>query len=292
MEGYIVQILTMIGIFSISAIGLHIVTGLAGQFSLAQAAFSGIGAYASALISLKTGFPFPIALIVGIVAASLISLIVGWPSLRLRGDYLAITTLGFGEVFRVFLLNFKYTNKALGLHGIPKETTLLWTYSLLALCIIFTWLITKSRIGRNLIAINNDEVVAESFGIKLSKYKLLAFVLSGAFAGLSGGLYAHNILYVNPQDFGFMRSVDILLYIIIGGLGSLPGAVVGTALLLGLPELLRGFSQYRMLFYGLILIILMIYRPQGILGKSNSSIIQSISRRFKHNGKISKGVDL
>jgi len=288
-NSYIVQILTIIGINSISALGLHVVTGLTGQFSLAQAAFSGIGAYASALISLKTGLPFPIALIVGIIAASLIAVIVGWPSLRLRGDYLAITTLGFGEVFRVFLLNFEFTNKALGLHGIPRETNLFITYFLLAICIIITWIMTKSRIGRNMITISNDEAVAESFGIKLSKYKLLAFTISGAFAGLSGGLYAHNILYVNPSDFGFMKSVDVLLYIIIGGLGSLPGAILGSALLTGLPELLRGFSQYRMLVYGCVLIFLMIYRPQGIMGKSDSSISKLIRKKLHHIDKTSKG---
>lgn len=281
MSGIYLQIVIFVGISSISALGLHVVTGLAGQFSLAQAAFSGIGAYAAALISLKTGAPFPVALLAGIVTAAVISFIVGWPSLRLRGDYLAIATLGFGEVFRVTLLNMEFTNRALGLHGIPKETTFAWVYISLAVCMLITWLLTNSRYGRALASVRDDESVAESFGTKISKYKLLAFVISGAFAGLSGGLYAHFIQYVNPADFGVMKSVEVLLYIIIGGLGSLPGVVLGTALLTGLPEVLRGFSQYRMLIYGVFLVILMIYRPQGILGRSNNPILLRLLKRIK-----------
>jgi len=288
-QGYYIQILIFIGINSISALGLHVVTGLTGQFSLAQAAFSGIGAYAAALMSLKAGAPFPLALFVGIVIAAFVSLIVGWPSLRLRGDYLAIATLGFGEVFRVIMLNSEFTGKALGIHGVPKETNFAWTYISLAVCVGIVYLLTKSRIGRALMTVRDDEAVAEAFGTKLSKYKLLAFVLSGAFAGLSGGLYVHFLLYVNPADFGVMKSVEVLLYIIIGGLGSIPGVIVGTALLTGLPELLRGFAQYRMLVYGLLLVILMIYRPQGILGSSDSPGIRRLLGRLTQSLQRGKG---
>jgi len=260
-------IITCINI--VSALGLHVITGLTGQFSLAHATFAGIGAYTSALLNMRFGIPFPLALLAGIILAGLAAIIVGYPSLRLRGDYLAIATLAFGEVFRVSMLNFKFTNGALGIHGIKLMTNIYWSFGAVIVCIFLTYMLTKSRIGRILIAIREDEVVAESFGAHLGRYKVFTFVVGGCFAGLSGGLYAHYLLFVNPTDFGVMKSVEVLLFLIIGGLGTIPGVLLGTILLTGLPELLRPFAQYRMLAYGIGLVLIMIYRPAGLLGNVN-----------------------
>lgn len=266
MNDYLLQILIFVGINIISAVGLHIITGLTGQFSLAHASFAGIGAYTAALLTMRLDVWFPLALLAGLCLAAVAAVIIGYPSLRLRGDYLAIATLAFGEVFRVALLNFEFANRALGLHGIRKMTTIWWVLGVMVIVLVLTILLTRSRIGRALIAIREDEIAAQSFGANLGRYKLLAFVLGGAFAGVAGGLYAHFLLYVNPQDFGIMKSVEVLLFLIIGGLGTLPGVIVGTALLTGLPEILRPFAQYRMVVYGIALVFMMIYRPQGIVG--------------------------
>ncbi|MEN6434542.1 MAG: branched-chain amino acid ABC transporter permease [Anaerolineaceae bacterium] len=287
MDALTQHILIIIGINVISALGLHIITGLTGQFSLAHATFAGIGAYTSALLTLNSNVPFPVALLAGVVLAGIASALVGYPSLRLRGDYLAIATLGFGEVFRVSMLNFKFTNGALGLHGILQMTNLYWVAGGVAICIFLTYMMTKSRTGRILTAIREDELIAESFGVNLGKYKVFAFVMGGCFAGLAGGFYAHYLLFVNPTDFGVMKSVDILLYIIIGGLGTIPGVLVGTALLTGLPELLRPFAQYRMLAYGIGLVLIMVYRPSGLLGSVDSgSVLYKAYQRIRKTLKI------
>lgn len=271
MERYVLLMVNLIGINVILAIGLHIITGLTGQFSLGHASFAAIGAYTAALLSLNAEVPFFVGLPAGGLAAALIGWVVAFSSTRFKGDYLALVTLGFGEIVRVVLLNLQITNGAYGLTRIPQETTILVIGIIVVLGILISLALERSYAGRAMWAVRDDEEAAEALGVHLSYYKQLAFVLGTFLAGLAGGLYAHYLTYINPQDFGMSRSVEILLYVIIGGMGQLWGAILGAAVLTLLPEFLRGFSDYRMIVYGAILVLIMIYRPEGLLGTRGST---------------------
>jgi len=268
-DPYTLQILVNIGIGIILALGLNIITGLTGQLSLGHAAFMSVGAFTGALLTIKTGTPFYLnVLLSGFVTAGAAALI-GWPILRLSGDYLAICTLGFAEIVKVVFLNLEVTNKALGLTvpapvaAIPMPVTVM---IVVILTIIASAFIQNSRFGRALKAIRDDEIAAESIGINIARYKVQSFAISAFMAGTGGCLYAHFLGYINPSDFGFLKSIDMLSMIVLGGLGSVPGAVLGAALLSAAPEFLRFMSQYRMLVYGALLVFLMVFRPNGLLG--------------------------
>lgn len=271
MERYVLLLVNLIGINVIRAIGLHIITGLTGQFSLGHASFAAIGAYTAAILSLNARVPFFMAL----PAAGLAAAVVGWgvafSSTRFKGDYLALVTLGFGEIVRVILLNLKITNGAYGLAGIPQETTIPVIGLIVVLGILISYALERSYVGRAMCAVRDDEEAAEALGVYLSYHKQLSFVLGTFLAGLAGGLYAHYLTYINPQDFGMFRSVEILLYIILGGMGQLWGAILGAVVLTLLPEVLRGFSDYRMIVYGAFLVLVIVYRPEGILGPRGSA---------------------
>lgn len=271
-DPYLLQILVNIGIAIIMALGLNVITGLTGQLSLGHAAFMSVGAFASALLTIKTGLPFSLNLLLSGSFAALIGILIGYPILRLTGDYLAICTLGFAEIVKVVFLNLDITNKALGLTVPPAKTTIpmpivVWICALLA--IVAVTFMQNSRFGRALKAIREDEIAAESMGINLTRYKLNSFALGTFLAGVGGGLYAHFLSYINPSDFSFLKSVDILSMIVLGGLGSVPGAVIGASVLAAAPEFLRFMSQYRMLVYGALLVFLMVFRPNGLLGGVN-----------------------
>lgn len=271
-DPYILQIFVSIGIGVILALGLTIITGLTGQLSLGHAAFMSIGAFASAVMTTRTGLPFLVNLFSAGLLAAAVSALIGWPILRLTGDYLAICTLGFAEIVKVVFLNLEITNGALGL-TVPAPRSAIPLPLLVWLCaglaVIATLFISSSRFGRALKAIRDDEIAAEAMGIDCARYKVQSFAMGGFLAGVGGGLYAHFISYINPSDFAFLKSVDILSMVVLGGLGSVPGAVLGAVVLGAAPELLRFMAQYRMLVYGVLLVLLMLFRPNGLLGGVN-----------------------
>lgn len=267
---YYYQLLVITCINVIMALSLNLVTGCAGQLSLGHAAFMGIGAYTAGILTSVYGVPFLLALIAGGVSAALFGLLVGLPTLRLKGDYLAIATLGFGEIIRVAILNMKITGGAFGLRGIAKEANLATAAAAVFLAYWTLMRLMKSRFGRALTAIREDEVAAGAMGIDITRHKVLAFVIGAAWAGIAGGLFAHWFRYLNPSSFAFARSVEILSMVVLGGMGSLEGPVIGAVVLTYAPEILRGasdfVSRYRMFFYGAILVIMMLVRPQGLVG--------------------------
>jgi branched-chain amino acid transport system permease protein len=271
-DPYLMQILVNVGIAIILALGLNVIVGLTGQLSLGHAAFMSIGAFTSAMVTIKTGLPFSMNLVVTGVVTALVAAIIGFPILRLTGDYLAICTLGFAEIVKVFFLNFEPTNKALGL-TVPAAKTMIpmpiYVFLVAVLSIVAVTFVQSSRFGRALKAIREDEIAAEAMGINTTRYKIQAFALGSFLAGVGGGLYAHFLSYINPSDFGFLKSVDILSMVVLGGLGSVPGTVIGSSVLASAPEFLRFMSQYRMLVYGALLVFLMVFRPNGLLGGVN-----------------------
>ncbi|MDO4539779.1 MAG: branched-chain amino acid ABC transporter permease [Syntrophomonadaceae bacterium] len=265
-DPYYLRIMILIGINLILVLGLNIITGVTGQLSMGHAGFMSLGAYTSAILSVQFGTPFVVSLLAGAMVAVVFGFVIGIPTLRLEGDYLAMVTIGFAEIVRVFFLNFKPGGKAVGLSGIPQETNFALVWVLVIIIIYFNYRLLNSRTGRALFAIREDEIAAESSGINISKLKVMAFVIGAFLGGLGGGLYAHYMYYISPQDFGFMKSIELLNMVVLGGMGSIPGAILGTTVLTLAPELLRVVAEYRLLFYGALLVILMIFRPNGLLG--------------------------
>lgn len=285
---YYIQVITMLGIYLIAALGLNLITGVTGQFSFGHAAFMSIGAYASALLTLNLHVPFLVSLLAGGLAAALCGVVLAFPSMRLTGDYLGITTLGFGEIVRVVFINMEITGGARGLAGIPRDTGFTVVFIVAALSIWGLYRINNSRFGRALAAIREDDIAAEAMGINALFYKVESFAIGCFLAGISGGLYAHLLQYINPADFGFAKSFDLLNFVVIGGLGSIPGTVLGTAVLTLAPEFLRFVKEYRMLIYGALLVIMMIFRPHGILGGVDlAKAIKGFWRRKKPQATIS-----
>lgn len=249
----------------ILASSLHLIIGITGQFSIGHAGFLALGAYMSAIITMKLDLPFVLALIVGGIVAALAGLIVGIPTLRLRGDYLAIATLGFAEIIRIMFLNIDYVGGAAGMQ-VSHMTN--WTYAFI--CFLITLIVimnfTNSRHGRACISIREDEIAADAMGINTTYYKVLAFVIGAFFAGVAGGLYAHNFYIIQPVNFGFLKSFDILIFVVLGGLGSLSGSVIAATLLTIVSTFLQELPETRMILYSLVLILVMLYRPQGLMG--------------------------
>ena len=266
-SAYYLQIIILVGINIIMASSLNLITGFTGQLSIGHAAFVSVGAYASALATLKLGFPFFASLLCGGLVAAFFGILIGIPTLKLKGDYLAIATLGFGEIVRIVFLNLEITGGAVGLRGIPKDTTLTWVIISVIVTLFVLYRIIRSRVGRALIAIREDETAAESMGINTTYYKILAFGVGAFFAGLGGGLFSHYFRYIQPNSFGFLKSIEYLCMVVLGGLGNIWGSVIGAAALTAIPELLRASADYRQLFYGAILVIMMRIRPEGIMGE-------------------------
>ncbi|MDK2879086.1 MAG: branched-chain amino acid transport system permease protein [Thermoanaerobacteraceae bacterium] len=289
---YYLQVLMVIGINIILAVSLNLVSGFTGQLSLGHATFMGIGAYTATLLALKLHVPFLIAIIIGAVTAAFFGFIIGVPTLRLRGDYLAIATLGFGEIMRNILLNLKITGGPMGLRGIPKVTNIYIVAAAVILVIFSLNRIMNSRVGKAFIAIREDELAAEAMGINTTNFKILAFAIGAFYAGIAGGLFAFLFRYINPNNFGFMKSIEILCMVVLGGMGNTAGAILGAAMLTILPEFLRSvspvISQYRMVFYGLLLVVMMIVRPQGLLSDTSFSFLKSSMFRRMRPGKIAR----
>ena len=270
---YYLGIAIDIGINIILAVSLNLINGHTGQFSLGHAGFMAVGGYTAAklTLTLQTVLPpwaqpglFFVALLLGGLLAALAGLAVGVPTLRLRGDYLAIVTLGFGEIIRVFFQTTEAFGAATGLTGIPHWTTFAWAWSLAALTVFVVGCLVSSTYGRGFLAVHDDEVAAGAMGINPVRYKVTAFVIGAFFAGIAGGLYAHHKQFLSPGGFDFMKSIDIVVMVILGGMGRTAGVIVAAVLLTLLPEVLRGFADYRMIIYSLLIIVLMIARPQGL----------------------------
>jgi len=253
-----------IGIDALLALSIWL-TLSCGLLAMANAAFMGLGAYTASLLTMNAGAPFPVAVLGGIALPTLVALLVGLPTLRLSGVYLAMATLGFGEVVRISLLNAdSLTGGALGLSGIPQLTQ--WWHVLLAVAVVLLvlWRMRRSRIGRAFEAIKEDEIAASLMGVGVMAHKMLAFALGAAIAGLAGALSAHLSSYIGPGEFGFDRGVDILTMAIFGGIGSLAGPVIGAAVITVLPELLRSFRDYRTMLNGAILVLVVLFLPKGL----------------------------
>ncbi|TGE33496.1 branched-chain amino acid ABC transporter permease [Desulfosporosinus sp. Sb-LF] len=266
---YLLNIGLFIGINLIMALGLNLITGVTGQLSLGHAAFMSIGAYSSAIATVNYHVPFLLGVLIGGVIAGLFGLIIGFPTLRLTGDYLAIATLGFAEIVRVQFTNMKITNGAIGFLGINGSTTFPIVMTIAVLTIFAMVWLEDSRNGRAMLAVREDEVASSAIGINTTLYKIQAFAIGAFCAGVGGALFAHTTTFIQPTDFGFLKSVDILSIVVLGGLGSIPGTIIGAIVLTAAPEALRSLSNYRMMVYGLLLVVIMIFRPYGLMGGVN-----------------------
>ena len=307
---YYYDILITIGINVILATSLNLVNGYTGQFSLGHAGFMAVGAYASASWSnhldpyvlgwiggannpFATNVAFLISMLFAGLLAAIVGFAVGVPSLRLRGDYLAIATLGFGEIIRVTILNTDFVGASRGLSVAGSYTNLFWTYGSVSVCIYVVLGLVHSTYGRGFLTVRDDEVAAEAMGINTTKYKVMAFVVASFFAGIAGALYAHFKAFLTPEGFNFFRSVDVVVFVILGGMGSTIGVVLAAVMLTILPEVLRALShtqfvppayqgllENRLILYSLLLIILMLTRPQGLFGDPGA-----IRKRFTRSGR-------
>lgn len=273
---YISGVLNFVCINIILAVSLNITVGCLGQITLGHAGFMSIGAYAAALFSksgLLGGLPgYLVSLIIGGVVACLIGIVIGIPGLRLKGDYLAIITLAFGEIIRVLIEYFKFTGGAQGLSGIPIYKNFNTIFIIMVLSVAFMYSIMTSRHGKAVLAIREDEIASEAVGINTTYYKVFAFALSAMFAGIAGAMYAHNMGILNAKQFDYNYSINILVMVVLGGMGSFTGATLSAIVITLLPEMLRGFADYRMIVYSIVLILMMIFRPIGLLGRKEFSI--------------------
>jgi branched-chain amino acid transport system permease protein len=273
---YYLQILTNVGIFITLTLSLNLINGYCGQFSLGHAGFWGVGAYASAVYGVYFALPIDpafnmlIAMAVGFIAAALCGLIIGIPCLRLKGDYLAIATIGFSEILRIIIMNTESLGGPRGFTSIPKWTNSYWVWGIAIFTAIFMLNLKRSAFGRAIISIREDEIAAETMGINLFRFKLFSFIIGAGIAGIAGSLVAHDQQFLHPNNFGFMFSVMILVMVILGGQGSVTGSIVGAVILTIVPEVLKMFnsdiSSWRMSIYSALMIILMLTRPQGIFG--------------------------
>lgn len=264
----------------ILAVSLNMINGYTGQFSIGHAGFMAVGAYTSAIITVKLGLPFELGLVVATVSAGVLGCLIGMPTLRLDGDYLAIATLGLGEIIRICILNIEYVGGASGLMGIPRLTNFTVTFWIMMAIIFFIKNFKNSAAGRCCLAIRENEIAADTMGINTTKYKVMAFTIGAAFAGTAGALFSHYFFLAHPASFTFMRSFDILTMVVLGGLGSMTGSITGATLLTFISAYLSDFPEWRMVIYAVTMIILMLYRPQGLFGSKELSL-----KMFKFGGK-------
>lgn len=264
----------------ILAVSLNLINGYTGQFSIGHAGFMAVGAYTSAVITVKLGLPYELGLVGATLSAGFLGFLIGLPTLRLNGDYLAIATLGLGEIIRICILNIDYVGGASGLMGIPRLTTFAYVFWIMIAVIFFIKNFKNSAPGRCCLAIRENEIAADTMGINTTKYKVLAFTLGASFAGTAGALFSHYFFLAHPASFTFMRSFDILTMVVLGGLGSMTGSITGAILLTFISAFLSDFPEWRMIIYSVTMIILMLYRPQGLFGNKELSV-----KMFKLGGK-------
>jgi len=254
-----------IGVNAILALSMYVVLAL-GQLSMGQAAFMGVGAYSGALLTLHVGLPFPLVLAAAALAPALVAVVIAIPTMRLSGVYLAIATIGLGQVLRIVYLNTPALGGALGINGIPEKSNFWIIYGLLAVFVIALQLAVRSKIGRAFEAIREDEDAARVMGIDVARYKLVTLVISAALAGIAGALNAHYSYFIGPNEYGFEQAVSILSYAVLGGISTPIGPVLGAFVLTALPEVLRPFHDFRLVFNGLIIVLVVIFLPRGLLG--------------------------
>lgn len=290
-QGIIDSLMTLnmffIGINIILAVSLNLITGFTGQFSLGHAAFMAIGAYTSAILTSNFNQSLAAGIIAAAVIAAIAGVLIGIPTLRLRGDYLAIATLGFGEIVKVVILNNDYLGGATGINDIPVYTDWTWLYFSTVITVILINNFIKSYHGRACIAIREDEIAAEATGVNTTFYKVLAFAIGAAFAGVAGALHANLMNFITPDSFGFMKSIDILIIVVFGGLGSMLGSIIGAVALSLISLSLQSFPQIRMILYSAILFLIMLYRPEGLLGKKEFKFFKRRSLNASVNSKKS-----
>jgi branched-chain amino acid transport system permease protein len=308
-DSYLVYVAGLAGINVVLAVSLNVVNGFTGQFSLGQAGFMAVGGYVAAAITVfvggtwkfagvstgvSDGLFFALAMLAGGLAAGLAGLVVGIPSLRLRGDYLAIVTLGFGEIIRNVIENLRAMGGAAGFPGVPPETDLFWIGFWVLVALVVSRRLIASTHGRALLAVREDEVAAEAAGVDTTGYKVRAFVISAFFAGVAGALLGHYLQILSPRDFTWVKSIEVVAMIVLGGLGSISGAVVGAIAITVLPEALRPLQEwtgvdFRMVIFAALLIGLMLARPQGLFGRGELRIPGRFGRRERRPG-ASKGL--
>ena len=297
LDGYSAQILIMCAINAIMALSVNIICGITGQLSLGQAGFMALGGYATILLTDMAHLPLPVSIILAALITAFFGFLIGFPTLRLEGDYLAIVTLAFGEIIRVVLVNLKDLTG--GPNGKQFNTTLTFfdgpaffvITGILILIIILLQNFIRSTYGRAILAVREDEVAANANGIGVFKYKMIGFVIASFVAGIGGALYVSRIGFIKPDQASFTKSIDYLIFVVLGGMGSTTGAILAAYVLTFLQEVLRFLKDFRLLIYPVVLIIVMIFRPQGLLGTKEFSF-EALFAFFKNFGKKgSKGVE-
>lgn len=275
--------IVMICINIILAVSLNLINGYTGQFSIGHAGFMAVGAYMGAVVTMMWEYPFALGIVLATLSAGVLGALIGLPTLRLNGDYLCIATLGLGEIIRICILNIEYVGGASGLMGIPRETTFTNVFWIMIVIIFFIKNFKNSAYGRCCLAIRENEIAADTMGINTTKYKVMAFTLGAAFAGTAGCMFSHYFFIAHPASFTFMRSFDVLTMVVLGGLGSMTGSIVGAMLLTFLSAALSDFPEWRMIIYSITMIVLMLYRPQGLFG--NEELSREMFGRLLGKGK-------
>lgn len=269
------SLIVPMGINIILAVSLNLTVGFLGELSLGHAGFMAIGGYTGALITLHMNLPkgleFTLALIAGGMMAAIFGFLIGLPVLRLKGDYLAIVTLAFGEIIRSVLTSLKFTGGSQGLTKIPRYSNYTWVYIVMILTVVLISNFVRSRHGRAIISVRENYIAAESIGIKVSKYKVMAFVIAAFFAGVAGVFYGHNLSILKPGDFDYNKSIEILVIVVLGGMGNIKGSIIAAIALTFLPEMLRSVDEFRTLLYAVVLIAMMLFRSSGFRTKLEES---------------------
>jgi len=263
--------LILICVYIILSTSLNLINGITGQFSIGHAGFMAVGAYVSAMVTVLMHGPLILGILVGATAAGLAGLLVGLPTLRLNGDYLAIATLGFGEIVRIFFLNMEFVGGAAGF-TLPSKITWTWAFLLMVVSVVLIKNFVVSTHGRACLSIRENEIAAESMGVNTTKYKVMAFTMGAFFAGVAGAIYANYMYIIQPMTFSFLKSFDILVMVVLGGLGSISGGIVGAVVYTLISALLAGIPEWRLVITAVFLVVMMIFRPTGIMGTKEFSL--------------------
>ena len=290
MSTYFQGIIILASINLIAVLGLSLLTGFTGSFCFGQAGFLAVGAYVSTLMTMKLNMPFLISLATGMMATGLISILLGYPTLKLKGDYFAIATLGFSEAIRLVIENLdKVTGGARGIPGIPTRTTLPLVILMAIIATVCIRFYVVSRHGRNCVAVREDETAAQSIGINTFRYKQVSFFINGLLAGLAGGLLAHYVGFIQPSMFSIIKSTELIVMVIFGGMHSVTGATLAAVVLTALPEVLRTAAAWRLVAYGAVVVFIMVARPEGLLGSWElswtSTRVLWVSLKLRLSGK-------
>lgn len=299
-DAYTAQIFSLAGINAIMALSVNIICGITGQLSLGQAGFMAIGGYSTILLCTNAHLPLPLAILLAAAITAFFGFLIGFPTLRLEGDYLAIVTLAFGEIIRVFLVNLKQWTG--GPNGIQFNTIMVFNAAIAFAVVTGTLVVLialiqnfiRSSYGRAILAVREDEIAANSSGIGVFSYKMIGFVMASFVAGIGGALYVCLIGFIKPDQAGFTKSIDYLIFVVLGGMGSTTGSILASYVLTYLQEFLRFLQNYRLLFYPVVLILVMIFRPQGLLGTKEASFVKAFdaARKFlQKKTKKNKGAE-